>query len=120
MSIFKAADKDNSGILTIKEFQDVIDDVIVRYPQVELYLKSKHMLDVTDLLKDPQGKDRKEIDLEGLKLALGHVDSQMKSLPATAQVCIILPITKQLHLLTPFAFKYRNGIWELRLPCTGM
>lgn len=85
-SIFKAADKDNSGTLTIKEFKDVMDDIILRYPQVELYLKSKHMLDVADLWKDSQGKDTEEIDIEGFKSALCHVDSQMKSLPATAQV----------------------------------
>ncbi|KAI9086832.1 hypothetical protein K1719_031426 [Acacia pycnantha] len=85
-NIFKAADKDNSGTLTIKEFKDLMDDIILRYPQVELYLKSKHMLDVADLWKDPQGKEREEIDIEGFKSALCHVDSQMKSLPATAQV----------------------------------
>lgn len=85
-TIFKTADKDNSGTLTVKEFQDVIDDILVRYPQVELYLKNKHLNDVKDLLKDPQGHERKEVDIEGFKSALRHVDSQMKSLPATAQV----------------------------------
>ncbi|CAA3023526.1 external alternative NAD(P)H-ubiquinone oxidoreductase B1, mitochondrial [Olea europaea subsp. europaea] len=84
--IFKAADKDNSSTLTIKEFQDVIEDVIIRYPQVELYLKSKHLFDVADLLRDTDGNDRLEVDIEGFKLALSHVDTQMKSLPATAQV----------------------------------
>lgn len=88
MNIFKAADKDNSGTLTVKEFQDVIDDIIIRYPQVELYLKNKHLNDVKDLLKDPKGNERKEIDIEGFKSALCQVDSQMKSLPATAQVFI--------------------------------
>lgn len=85
-TIFKTADKDNSGTLTVKEFQDVIDDILVRYPQVELYLKNKHLNDVKDLLKDPEGHERKEVDIEGFKSALRHVDSQMKSLPATAQV----------------------------------
>ncbi|CAA3010260.1 external alternative NAD(P)H-ubiquinone oxidoreductase B1, mitochondrial, partial [Olea europaea subsp. europaea] len=84
--IFKAVDKDNSGTLTIEEFQDVIEDVIIRYPQVELYLKSKHLFDVIDLLRDIDGNDRLEVDIEGFKLALSHVDTQMKSLPATAQV----------------------------------
>ncbi|CAA2982800.1 external alternative NAD(P)H-ubiquinone oxidoreductase B1, mitochondrial [Olea europaea subsp. europaea] len=84
--IFKAADKDNSGTLTIEEFQDVIEDVIIRYPQVELYLNSKHLFDVADLLRDTDGNDRLEVDIEGFKLALSHVDTQMKSLPATAQV----------------------------------
>lgn len=85
-SIFKAADKDNSGTLTVQEFQDVVDDILVRYPQLELYLKNKHLRDVKDLMKDPEGKDIKEVDIEGFKLALAQVDSQAKSLPATAQV----------------------------------
>ncbi|KAJ6758152.1 EXTERNAL ALTERNATIVE NAD(P)H-UBIQUINONE OXIDOREDUCTASE B1 MITOCHONDRIAL [Salix koriyanagi] len=85
-SIFKAADKDNSGTLTVQEFQDVVDDILVRYPQLEIYLKNKHLRDVKDLLKDPEGKDIKEVDIEGFKLALSQVDSQAKSLPATAQV----------------------------------
>lgn len=84
--IFKAADKDNNGSLTIEEFQEVIEDIVIRYPQVELYLKSKHLFDVVDLFKDPEGNDREEIDIEAFKLALSHVDTQMKSLPATAQV----------------------------------
>ncbi|KAG8386910.1 hypothetical protein BUALT_Bualt03G0197900 [Buddleja alternifolia] len=84
-AIFKAADKDDSGTLTVEEFQDVIEDIIIRYPQVELFLKSKHLLDVTDLLKDVGGND-KEVDIEGFKLALSHADKQTKSLPATAQV----------------------------------
>ncbi|PIA55003.1 hypothetical protein AQUCO_00800023v1 [Aquilegia coerulea] len=85
-TIFSIADKDNSGTLTVKEFQDVVDDILVRYPQVNLYLRSKHLHSVADLLNDPQKNERKEVDIEGFKSALSHVDSQMKSLPATAQV----------------------------------
>lgn len=90
-SIFTTADKDNSGTLTVKEFQDIIEDIVIRYPQVELYLKSKHLRNVVDLLKDSGGDDKKdsiELDIEGFKSALSHVDSQMKGLPATAQVMI--------------------------------
>ncbi|KAL5997154.1 External alternative NAD(P)H-ubiquinone oxidoreductase B1, mitochondrial [Asimina triloba] len=86
--IFKVADKDKSGTLTVKEFQDVIDDIRVRYPQVELYLKSKHMGNVVDLLNDSKGNETKvsfELDIEGFESALCRVDSQTKSLPATAQ-----------------------------------
>ncbi|XP_050248180.1 external alternative NAD(P)H-ubiquinone oxidoreductase B1, mitochondrial-like [Quercus robur] len=87
LSIFEAADKDNSGTLTVEEFKDVVDDILIRYPQVDHYLKSqRHLRDVTDLLKDPQGNDWQEVNVEQFKLALSHVDSQMKSLPATAQV----------------------------------
>lgn len=53
---------------------------------MENYLKSKHLQDVTDLLKDSKGNDRKEVNIEEFKLALSLVDSQRKSLPATAQV----------------------------------
>lgn len=88
MAIFAAADVDNSGTLTIDEFRDVVDDIIIRYPQVEHYLKSNHLQDVTDLLKDSKGNDRKEVNFEEFKLALSLVDSQRKSLPATAQVCL--------------------------------
>ncbi|KAL6140032.1 hypothetical protein ACLB2K_058333 [Fragaria x ananassa] len=86
VAIFAAADKDKSGTLTVAEFRDVVDDIIIRYPQVEHYLQSKHMQDVTDLLKDSKGNDRKEVNIEEFKLALSLVDSQRKSLPATAQV----------------------------------
>ncbi|KAJ4729894.1 External alternative NAD(P)H-ubiquinone oxidoreductase [Melia azedarach] len=85
-TIFEAADKDKSGTLTVEEFQDVIDDILIRYPQLELYLKRMRLSNVADLLKDPQGNDRTEVDIEGFKLALCNVDTQMKSLPATAQV----------------------------------
>ncbi|KAF5754467.1 putative NADH:ubiquinone reductase (non-electrogenic) [Helianthus annuus] len=85
-AIFNAADKDKSGTLTVEEFQEIIDDILIRYPQVGLHLQSKHLLSVTDLLNDPEGNARKEIDIEGFKSALSQVDSQMKSLPATAQV----------------------------------
>lgn len=84
-AIFEAADKDNSGTLTVTEFQDVIDDILIRYPQVEIYLRSKHLRDVKDLLKDSQGHED-EVDIEGFKSALSHADTQMKNLPATAQV----------------------------------
>ncbi|KAG4967667.1 hypothetical protein AAZX31_12G101500 [Glycine max] len=85
-AIFEAADKNNSGTLTIEEFQEVMDDIILRYPQVEQYLKQKHLRDFTTLWKDLQGNESKEIDIQAFKLALSHADSQVKSLPATAQV----------------------------------
>lgn len=88
-AIFKKADKDNSGTLTVKEFQEVIDDICERYPQVELYLKNKKMRDIADLLKMAKGdvaKEAIELNIEEFKKALSEVDSQMKNLPATAQV----------------------------------
>ncbi|XP_058090065.1 external alternative NAD(P)H-ubiquinone oxidoreductase B2, mitochondrial-like [Magnolia sinica] len=85
-AIFNLADKDKSGTLTIEELQDVIDDICLRYPQVELYLKAKQMRNAVDLLIEYKGKETKEVDIEGFKIALSQVDSQMKNLPATAQV----------------------------------
>lgn len=86
LNIFETADKDKSGTLTKDEFQDVIEDILIRYPQIELYLKNKHIADVKDLLRDSDGKERKEVTMEQFKTALCQVDSQTKSFPATAQV----------------------------------
>ncbi|KAL0310678.1 UNVERIFIED_CONTAM: External alternative NAD(P)H-ubiquinone oxidoreductase B2, mitochondrial [Sesamum angustifolium] len=89
LAIFRKADKDKSGTLTVKEFQEVLDDIRERYPQVALYLKNKHMRTLVDLLKDSKGdavKGSVEVNLEEFKSALSQVDSQMKNLPPTAQV----------------------------------
>ncbi|XP_051135607.1 external alternative NAD(P)H-ubiquinone oxidoreductase B2, mitochondrial-like isoform X2 [Andrographis paniculata] len=88
-AIFQKADKDNSGTLTVKEFQEVLDDICERYPQVELYLKNKQLYNLVDLLKDSRGdsvKESVEVNLDEFKLVLSQVDSKMKNLPATAQV----------------------------------
>ncbi|XP_074561967.1 external alternative NAD(P)H-ubiquinone oxidoreductase B2, mitochondrial-like, partial [Curcuma longa] len=89
LEIFRLADKDNSGTLTVKEIKDALEDIYIRYPQVELYLKSKHMKDILDLIKASKGDVKKEdveITIEEFKNALADVDSQVKNLPATAQV----------------------------------
>lgn len=90
------ADKDNSGILTLKEIQDVLKEIYLRYPQVELYMKTKHMTDVVDLVKEAKGEAAKvsaELSIEEFKKALANVDSQVKTLPATAQVIFCLTLT---------------------------
>ncbi|KAL1829747.1 hypothetical protein DCAR_0209116 [Daucus carota subsp. sativus] len=87
--IFSKADKDSSGTLTVKEFQEALDDICERYPQMELYLKNKKMSSLVDILKESKGdiaKESIELNIEDFKLALSQVDSQMKNLPATAQV----------------------------------
>ncbi|CAI8618114.1 unnamed protein product [Vicia faba] len=89
VAIFKKTDADNSGTITLKEFQAVMDDIFERYPQVELFLKNKQMRGIADLLEESKGdveKESIEINIEELKTALFNVDSQMKFLPATAQV----------------------------------
>ena len=79
------------------------------------------MHDMTDMFKDSEGNDREEIDIEGFKLALRHVDTQMKSLPATAQVLTVSTITEQSLMQTPFAVKCNMRIkfsmcWYRLLP----
>ncbi|XP_042062669.1 external alternative NAD(P)H-ubiquinone oxidoreductase B2, mitochondrial-like [Salvia splendens] len=88
-AIFQKADKDDSKTLTVKEFQETLKDICERYPQVDLYLKNKQLSSLVDLLKDSKGdsaKESVEVNLEEFKAALSQVDSQMKNLPATAQV----------------------------------
>lgn len=73
----------------MKEIEDVLEDICIKYPQVELYLKSKHMSNIVDLMKASKDADKMEsegINIEEFKIALANVDSQIKSLPATAQV----------------------------------
>ncbi|CAM0909514.1 unnamed protein product [Alopecurus aequalis] len=88
-TIFKIADKDNSGTLTLKEISDILEDICIRYPQVELYMKNMHMVDIADLIASAVGDSHKEsmvVDIEEFKKALSQVDSQVKTVPATAQV----------------------------------
>ncbi|KAI4962639.1 hypothetical protein ZWY2020_028398 [Hordeum vulgare] len=69
-TVFKVADKDNSGTLTLKEINDILEDICIRYPQVELYMKSMHMLDIADLIKGGVGDANKEsmvVDIEEFK-----------------------------------------------------
>lgn len=76
--IFDKADKDKSGSLTVKEVQDVIDDIYTSYAQVELFLKNMRVKNVVDLLKDSKGNDENksiEREIEALKSALSQVDS---------------------------------------------
>lgn len=85
--LFKFADKDNDGYLSVSEFVDTMEKVKVRYPQIDLYMERQHMKGVLGLLKNSmqEGKDLK-LDLDNFSEAICKVDSQMKSAPATAQV----------------------------------
>ena len=87
--IFKLADVDNSGTLTAKEFRDAIELLRSRYPQIDIYLQRQHMKDVLRIIDNKTGSDDKSevlLDIEEFKKSLVKVDSQMKALPATAQV----------------------------------
>ncbi|XP_073133906.1 external alternative NAD(P)H-ubiquinone oxidoreductase B4, mitochondrial-like [Henckelia pumila] len=82
--IFSKADTNNTGSLKVEDFKEVTNDICERYPQVAIYLKKKQLKNFVHLLKNLQGKA--ELDIEKFKSALSEVDSQMKNLPATAQV----------------------------------
>ncbi|KAL0328823.1 UNVERIFIED_CONTAM: External alternative NAD(P)H-ubiquinone oxidoreductase B2, mitochondrial [Sesamum calycinum] len=80
--------KTTQGHLPLRSFKKCLM-IYERYPQVALYLKNKRMRTLVDLLKDSKGdtvKESVEVNLEEFKSALSQVDSQMKNLPATAQV----------------------------------
>ncbi|XP_073124986.1 external alternative NAD(P)H-ubiquinone oxidoreductase B4, mitochondrial-like isoform X2 [Henckelia pumila] len=83
-AIFSKADTNNTGSLKVEDFKEVINDICERYPQVAIYLKKKQLKNFVHLLKNSQGEA--ELDIEKFKSALSEVDSQMKNLPATAQV----------------------------------
>lgn len=54
-------------------------------------MKSKQMSDIRALIADAQGDEKKEsieLSIEEFKKALANVDSQVKFLPATAQVLL--------------------------------
>lgn len=85
--IFSKADKNKNGKLELEEFQEVVDDIIERYPQVGIYLKKKQMNNIMALMKKYEDKSGAvEVDIETFTSGLSEVDSQMKNLPATAQV----------------------------------
>ncbi|GAB2214973.1 hypothetical protein Droror1_Dr00019343 [Drosera rotundifolia] len=88
--IFNKADKEKRGKLNLKAFKAVVEEICERYPHVEIYMKKKQFKNIVKLLKtntESNGdKQASEIDIEQFKVALAEVDSQMKNLPATAQV----------------------------------
>ncbi|CAM6092499.1 unnamed protein product [Calypogeia fissa] len=87
--LFHKADVDNSGTLTVQEFKDCMELVKERYPQIELYMGRQHLKSLVDLMNTATAagkQDDIELSLEQFKEALSKVDSQMKVLPATAQV----------------------------------
>ncbi|XP_041009269.1 external alternative NAD(P)H-ubiquinone oxidoreductase B2, mitochondrial-like [Juglans microcarpa x Juglans regia] len=86
--IFNKADKNKSGTLNLKDFQEIVDDILERYPQVKLHLKRRKVGNFSALLKNSQenAQNQAAIEIEKFKSALSEVDSQIINLPATAQV----------------------------------
>lgn len=88
-ALFHKADVNNSGTLTVQEFKNVMEGVRERYPQIDIYMQRQHLKTLVDLIKSATAagkQDHVEIGLEQFKAALSKVDSQMRQLPATAQV----------------------------------
>lgn len=81
-----------------------------RYPQIDLYMQRQHFKSLVDLMNTAtaSGKqDHIELSLEQFKAALSKVDTQMKHLPATAQVCY------HAHILSKFSGPgRRRGVRE--------
>jgi len=72
--LFKLADIDNDGYLSLTEFVDTMDKVKVRYPQIDLYMERQHMKGVVGLLNEAMrsGKEVK-LDLEHFSEAICKV-----------------------------------------------
>ena len=72
--IFKLADRDGDGYLNVAEFVETMENVKVRYPQIEHYMERQHMKGVLGLLNDAmtKGKDLK-LDLDHFSEAICKV-----------------------------------------------
>ncbi|GAQ91581.1 NADH-dehydrogenase [Klebsormidium nitens] len=82
--LFKLADKDGDGKLTYDELAKVLSEVKERFPQVEHHLsKSGLRILLHDFAEDPS---KITLDIDAFTKALSKIDSQVKALPATAQV----------------------------------
>jgi NADH:ubiquinone reductase (non-electrogenic) len=82
--LFKLADRDGDGKLTYDELVKVLEEVKERFPQVEHHLsKSALRKLLQDFAEDPT---KVALDIDTFTKALAKIDSQVKALPATAQV----------------------------------
>lgn len=72
--LFKLADTDDDGYLSVLEFVGTMEKVRVRYPQIDLYMERQHMKGVLGLLNDAmqKGKDLK-LDLDHFSEAICKV-----------------------------------------------
>ncbi|KAJ0807048.1 putative NADH:ubiquinone reductase (non-electrogenic) [Helianthus annuus] len=69
-AIFSKADKNKSGKLNVGDFAEVINDIIERYPQVELHLKSKKLKNFVKLLQSNQDDAAKKRQLNWILRSL--------------------------------------------------
>lgn len=74
--LFKLADKDGDGYLSVSEFVDTMDNVRMRYPQIDLYMERQHMEGVVGLLNDALKKEKNvKLDLEHFSEAICKVST---------------------------------------------
>jgi NADH:ubiquinone reductase (non-electrogenic) len=74
--IFKQADKDNNSLLSAAEFVETMEEVRLRYPQIDLYMDHKHMKGVIGLLDEALNsgdQDNAQLDLEHFSAAMSKV-----------------------------------------------
>ncbi|BBN15358.1 NADH:quinone reductase (non-electrogenic) [Marchantia polymorpha subsp. ruderalis] len=87
--LFKLADADKSGKVTVDEFEELMELVRERYPQIDSFMKKKQLRDLKTLIKRAEATDQTdavEVDLDRFKMAVEQIDAQMTRFPATAQV----------------------------------
>jgi len=79
--LFKQADTDKTGLLSFAEFRTFMDAVISTYPQLEDYIRRLNKIFVQyDTNKDGH------LSIDEFKNILLEADTNLKNLPATAQV----------------------------------
>lgn len=78
--LFKLADVDNDGFLSLPEFVTTMDKVKVRYPQIQYYMERQHMKGVVGLLDEAmqKGKDIK-LDIDHFSQAICKVSTHSMS-----------------------------------------
>eukprot|EP00898_Chlorokybus_atmophyticus_P001712 jgi/Chlat1/2541/Chrsp175S02394 len=83
--LFNMADTENSGTVSLKEFEVAMEALRKQYPQIDIYLQRETFQNLLNEFCD-KTTDVHELNIKDFTRALKKVDSQMKNLPATAQV----------------------------------
>jgi NADH dehydrogenase FAD-containing subunit len=79
--LFKSADRNGDGVLSMKEFEDLVHECSKTYPQMRIYgRRVKELFDEADVNKDGR------LSLQEFESLLKIVDQKLRPLPATAQV----------------------------------
>lgn len=83
MEIFKSLDENEDGFIDPSEFENLVSTYSRKYPQLLQYAKNaKQLFDEADANKD--GK----LSLDEFKTILAKVDSNITSLPSSAQSAV--------------------------------